>query len=100
MYSSQPTTENRRVFLAAGPRSKKPATSIVVNFLKTLTRQEKPPGQNTLHVGAAVSCCAISLTNHVSTRQDKHSEEKIVQDIMKHAEQRLNCTVAGGSTVK
>ena len=28
------------------------------------------------------------LTNHVSTRSDKLSEEKIVQDIMKPAEQR------------
>ena len=94
-----PTTQ--RVFLADGPRSEsqprawyqRPQKEKKNSLVKTRFTWE--PQSITVQ-----SDSFAGLTNHVSTRSDKHSEEEIVQDIMKPAEQRLNCTVTGGSMVK
>ena len=87
---NEPT--NRRVFLAADPRFKKPATSIVVNDDKK-NRLDKTLFTWEQQSVAVQSDSFAGLTNHVSTRSDKLSEEKIVQDIVKPAEQRLNSTI-------
>ena len=97
---SQPP-KNQRVFPAAGPRSKsqprasyqRPENEKTNRLVKTRFTWE--PQSITVQ-----SDSFAGLTNHVSTRPDKHSEEEIVQDIIKPAEQRLNCTVTGGSMVK
>ena len=50
-----------------------------------------------------VNYCAIRLNRRLDQpciNAPRQSEEETVQDIMKPAEQRLNCTVTGGSMVK
>ena len=93
--------KNQRVFLVAGPRSKsqprasyqRPENGKKNRLVETRFTWE--PQSITVQ-----SDSFAGLTNHVSMRPDKHCEEEVVQDIMKPAEQRLNCTVTGGSTVK
>ena len=45
------------------------------HILKTLTRHEEPPGQNTHHVGAAISFCAIRLIRRPD-KQDFNAPSK------------------------
>ena len=61
------------------------------------------PGQNTLHVGAVHSYCAIRLFGRPDHPRFQHaqlqrSEERVQRVIMKCSGAETNPTVAGGST--